>query len=124
MTAERERIQHPDHIGRAVRILLAQVFQDPYLLLRLAVESLLVADHLECDARAVAVIVDLDDLTEASLTQHAQNLVAVRYVVMWHVHVRALVVVVAVVVGTVQQTLLLLGIRTDKVDLRHNSKQR
>ena len=69
------------------------------------------------------MIVDFHNLPEASLAEHSEHFIAVGNVVVGHVDVRSLVVIVAVVVGTLQQGLLLLGIRADKVDLHKTTCQ-
>lgn len=74
------------------------MFQDPYLLLRLPMEPLLIPYHLEGNAGPVPVVVDLDDLSEAALAKHTKDLITVSDVVVWHVDIRTLVVIVAAVV--------------------------
>lgn len=114
---ERERVEHMDHVHRVVLVLLAEVLQDADLLLRLAVEPLLVTNHLERDVLALLVVVRLHYLTEATLADHLQHLVPVRYVIMGYVDVRALLVVVVAIVREPDQPGPFLGVRAYKVHL-------
>ena len=63
---------------------LAEVLQDAYFLLRLAVKSFLIADHLQCHCNAVLVVIDVNNLTKAALAQHPEHLIAVGNVVVRH----------------------------------------
>ena len=88
--AEGEVVIHVDDVERVVLVLLAQVLQDPDLLLGLAVEPLLVPDHLQGHVVVVLVVVGLDHLPEAALAYHLENLVPVGQVVVDNVSIRAL----------------------------------
>jgi len=87
VTSESERIEHPDNVSRALRVLLPKMFQYPYLFLRLAVEPFLVPYHLEGNAAAVPVVVDFHHLPKAALAEHPEHLVAVRHVVVWNMNI-------------------------------------
>lgn len=100
-----------------VLVLLAQLTQYAYLLVRLTVEALLVAHHLERHVLVRLVIVGLDHLAERALADHAQHFVAICHVVVRHMDVRALFVVVLVVVGPADDARPFLRIRADEVDL-------
>lgn len=117
VVSERERIEHVDHVHRVVLVLLAEVLQDTDLLLRLAVEALLVTYHLERDILALLVVVRLYYLTETTLTDHLQHLVSIRYVIVRYVNVRALLVVVVAIVREPDQPGPFLGVRAYKVHL-------
>jgi len=117
VAAEGERVEHVDDVHGVVLVLLAQLTQDAYLLVRLTVEALLVAHHLERHVLVRLMIVGLDHLAERALTDHAQHLVAIRHVVVRHMNVRALFVVVLVVVGPADDARPFLRVRADEVDL-------
>lgn len=114
---ESERVEHVDDIHRVVLVLLAEVFQDADLLLRLTVEPLLVADHLERDVLALLVVVRFYHLPETTLTDNFEHLVSVRYVVVRYVDVRALLVVVVAIVREPDQPGPFLGVRAYEVHL-------
>lgn len=117
VAAEGERVEHVDDVHGVVLVLLAQLTQYTYLLVRLTVEALLVTHHLERHVLVRLMIVGLDHLAERALADHAQHLVAIRHVVVWHMDVRALFVVVLVVVGPADDARPFLRIRADEVDL-------
>jgi hypothetical protein len=117
MAAKDKVVKHVDDVVGVVLVLLAQVFQDPDLLLGLPVEPFLVAHHLEGDVKVTLVVVGLDDLTEAALPDDFEHFVAVGQVVVSDVRVRALVVVVATVVGAANEAGPLFGIGPNEVDL-------
>ena len=104
-----------------VRVLLvhaAQVLQYADLLLRLAMEALLVAHDLERHVLAELVVVALEHLAEAALAKYFEHLEAVEDVIVLDGLVAAALVVVAVVVGAADHAADLLGILPDEVDLR------
>ena len=102
MRPECEVVVEVNDVVRVLLVLLAQVLQDPDLLLGLAVEALLVPHHLERHVLVVLVVVHLDHLSERALPDDLEHLVAVLQVVVRDVRVRALVVVVAAVVGSAE----------------------
>lgn len=116
--AEREVVVHVDDVHGIVLVLLAEVLEDADLLLRLPMEALLVAHHLERHVLVQLVVVGLDHLSEAALADDPQHLVAVGDVVVRDVDVRALLVVVAAVVARADDARPLLGVGPDEVDLR------
>lgn len=117
MVPERKRVEHVDDVHGIVFVLLAEVLQYADLLLRLAVEPLLVADHLESDVLAFLVVVRLDDLTETTLADHLEHLVPVRYVIVGYVYVRALLIVVVAIVRKPDEPGTFLGVRAYEVHL-------
>ena len=114
---EGEVVEQVDDVVGVVLVLLPQVLQDPYLLLGLPVEPLLVPDHLQRHVVVVLVVVGLDHLAEAALSNHFEHLVPVGQMVVGDVSVGALVVVVPAVVGGGDDPRPLLGVGTDEVDL-------
>lgn len=117
VVSERERVEHVYHVHRVVFILFAKVFQNTDLLLRLPVEPLLVAHHLERDVLALLVVVSLHYLSKTSLPDHLEYLVPVRYVIVRDVDVRALLVVILAVIGEPDQAGTFLGVRAYEVHL-------
>ena len=102
-------VSHVDYIHRVIFVQLAQMLQDSDLLLRLAMEAFFVTHHLQGDVRIGFVVEGLDDLAEASLANHFEDFIAVAHVVVLYVNVGALVVVVATIVETSNQSGPLLG---------------
>lgn len=81
MVAKVERVQHVDDIVGAVRVLLAQLVQQPNFDQRLVVEALLVADDLDGDMLADFVVEGAHHLAEAALADDLEDFVAVEDVV-------------------------------------------
>lgn len=117
MVAKSKMFQHVHDIHRVVAVLLLEVVQNADLLLCLAMEAFLVADHLEGDVLLHLVVVGLDHLAEAALANDLEHLVPVGDVIVGHVQVGAVVVVEAVVVGATDHALSLLGVRAHEVDM-------
>lgn len=65
---EGEVVQHVDDMVGAVRVLSAEVIQNPNLFFRLPVESLLIPDQLQRHVLLILVVVGLDDLKVSLLT--------------------------------------------------------
>ena len=97
-------------------ILLSQMFQNPDFLLRLPVESLLVADHFERHVSLRFMIIGFHDLSKASFTDNFDNFIAISDVVMWNLDVGALIVIVATIIRTTNHTLSFLCVWTNKPD--------
>jgi len=117
VVAEGKRLDHVDDVVYVVLVLLAQVLQYPDLFLSLAMESLLVAHHLQGDVGVGFVIVGFHDLPEAALADDLQHFVAVGDVIVRHVDVLSGVVVVAAVLGAADDALTLLRAGSQEVDL-------
>ena len=66
VVAEGEVLQHVYNIHGAVTILLAQMLQDADLLLRLPVETLLVADHFQSQVLLKFVVIYFSHLPKAT----------------------------------------------------------
>lgn len=97
MVAEVEIVQHVDDVMRVIGVLLAQLVQDANLDQRLVMEPLLVPDYLDGHVLVGFVVQGPNDLAEAALANHLEDLVAVRDVVMDHLVVAPVVIVVAAV---------------------------
>lgn len=67
---EGEVFQHVHHVHGAVTVLLAQVLQDADFLLRLPVEALLVAHHLQSQVLMHFVIIHFGHLPKATFTDY------------------------------------------------------
>ena len=111
-------VKHVNDVVGIVLVLLAQVFQDSYFFLGLPVKPFLVSYHFQGNMEVTFVIVGLDHLAEAALSNDFEHFVAVGQVVVGYVGVRTLVVVVAAVVGTANDARPFLGVGPDEVDLR------
>lgn len=81
MVAEIERVQHMDHVVRAVGVLLAQLVQQAHLDERLMMEALLVAYDLDGDVLVRLVVERAHHLAKAALADDLENLVAIGYVI-------------------------------------------
>lgn len=66
VVAEGEVLQHVHYVHGAIAVLLAQVLQNADLLLRLPVEALLVAHHLQRQVLLQLVVVHLGHLAETA----------------------------------------------------------
>lgn len=73
VVSEGEVLQHVDHIHIEVLVLLPQVLQDAYLLCRLSVEALLIADHLQSHMSLQLVVEGLYHLQKEK--QHSEYLI-------------------------------------------------
>lgn len=73
VVAEGEVFKHVHDIHGAVAILLSQMLQDADLLLRLPVETLLVAHHFQSQVLLQFVVVYLGHLSEATFTNDLQR---------------------------------------------------
>ena len=111
-------VKHVNDVVGIVLVLLAQVFQDSDFFLGLPVKPFLVSYHFQGNMEVTFVIVGLDHLAEAALSNDFEHFVAVGQVVVGYVGVRTLVVVVAAVVGTANDARPFLGVGPDEVDLR------
>ena len=118
VVAEREVVDEVDDVVGAVRVLLPQVLQYPYLLHGLAVETLLVPHNLERHVLLRLVVERLENLPETTLPQHLDHLVAIMHVIARHGQVAPGLVVIAAIVGGPAHPLTLLGLLARKVDLR------
>ena len=54
---KREIVEHVDDVAGVILVLLPKMLQDPYLLLCLAVEPLLIPDHLQCNVLVCLVVI-------------------------------------------------------------------
>lgn len=70
---EGEVFQHVNHIHCAVAVLLVQMLQDADFLLRLSVETLLVAHHLQRQVLLKLVVVHFSHLAKAALTNNLKT---------------------------------------------------
>jgi hypothetical protein len=111
-------VKHVNDVVGIVLVLLAQVFQDSDFFLGLPVKPFLVSYHFQGNMEVTFVIVGLDHLPEAALSNDFEHFVAVGQVVVGYVGVGTLVVVVAAVVGTANDAGPFLGVGPDEVDLR------
>jgi len=118
MVTECEIVTHVNYIHTVIFIQFPQMFQDPDLLLSLPMKAFLIANHFESHVYVILVIEGLDDLAETSLPDHFENLIAIANVIVLYVDVGALIIVVAIVVGTAYHTGSLFGSQPDEVDLR------
>ena len=118
VVSEGEMVDQMDDVVSVVPILLSQVLQDPNLLICLAVESLLVPYHLQGYVLLCPMIVRLQHLTKASLSKDLEDLVAIGNVVVSDHLIRPSVIIIATVVRSTRDTLSLLGMLANKVDLR------
>ena len=117
VVSEGEMVDQMDDVVCVVLVLLPQVLQYPNLLVGLAVESLLVPYHLQSNVLLRSVIVRLQHLPETALSEDLEDLVAIGDVVVGDHLIRPSVVVIATVVRSTGETLSLLGVLTDEVDL-------
>ncbi len=117
VTAKDKVVKHVDNVEGVVFVLFSQVLQDADLLLRLAMEPFLIADHLERHVQVAFVIIGLHHLAKAPLPDDFQNFIAVSQMVVGYVSVGTLVVVIAAIVGTSNQAWSLLGIGANEIDL-------
>ena len=111
-------VKHVNDVVGIVLVLLAQVFQDSDFFLGLPVKPFFVSYHFQGNMEVTFVIVGLDHLAEAALSNDFEHFVAVGQVVVGYVGVGTLVVVVAAVVGTANDARPFLGVGPDEVDLR------
>ena len=118
MAAEHKVVEHVNEVEGIVLVLLSQVFQNADLFLSLPMKAFLVSDHLERNMLVTFVIVSFHDLTKTALAYHLEHLVPVGQVVMRDVSVRALIVIVATIVGRANDARPLLGVGANEVDLR------
>jgi hypothetical protein len=88
MIPEVEIVQHVDDVVRSIGILLAEFVEYANLHERLMVEALFVANDFDCDVLIGFVVQGTDDLSEAALANHLQDLVAVTDVVVNHLKAR------------------------------------
>lgn len=117
VVTEGERVEHVDDVHGVVLVLLPQLPQYPYLLLRLSMEPLLVPHHLQGDVLVHPVVVRLHHLAERAPADHLQHLVPVRHVIVDHVYVGTLLVVVVVIVRAADDAGPLLRVRAYEVYL-------
>lgn len=108
VVSEGEVVQQVDYVVRVLSILFFQVFQNSNLLVGLPVKSPLVANNLQCDMLLCFVVVSLQDLPKASLSQNLQYLIPVRHMVVCHHLIAPLVIIIASVLGTTRNTVSLL----------------
>ena len=113
-----EMIEHVNDVVSSVVILLLQMLQYAYLLLRLTREALLVSNHLERDVLLPLVIVDLENLPETALAENFEHFVAIEDVIVRYVYVRSRFVVVAAILRAADHALTLFRRRPDEIDLR------
>jgi hypothetical protein len=111
-------VKHVNDVVGIVLVLLAQVFQDSDFFLGLPVKPFLVSYHFQGNMEVTFVIIGLDHLTEAALSNDFEHFIAVGQVVVGYVGIGTLVVVVAAVVGTANDARPFLGVGPDEVDLR------
>jgi len=84
VVAEGEVIVHANDVCRIVLIDLAELVQDPDFLLRLSMETLFIANHLQSDIDAVLVVEDMHHLSKTAFADHFEHLIAVGNVIMWN----------------------------------------
>lgn len=116
--SERKRVEHVYDVHRVVLILFAKMLQDADLFLRLAMETLLVAHHLQGDIFALFVVIRLHHLPETTLAYHFEHFISVGYVIVRYVDVRTLFVVVLTIVRESDKTWSLFGVRAYEIHLR------
>lgn len=117
MIPEDETVQHVHDVVRIVLVLFFQVLQDTDFLLSLSVEPLLISDHFQGDVLVGFVIVGFDDLAERAFSDLFQDFVPIADVVMSHVEIRAFIIVEAAIIGPSDDSVSLLSIGADEVDL-------
>ena len=84
MVSEREMFMNVNDICHVVRVGLTKMLQDPDFLLRLSVEALFIADHFQCHVDSVLVVKSMNDLAKTAFTNHLEDFVAVRNMIMWY----------------------------------------
>jgi len=97
VVAEREGFVAVDYVVGVLLVLFAQMLQDTYLLLGLAVEALFVTNNFKGYVRAELVVVAFEDLAKAALAQDFEHFESVQDVVVLNGLVATIIIVVAVV---------------------------
>lgn len=117
MIPERERLITMNNIIRILLILLPQMLQNTNLLLGLSMKTLLVAHYLQRNMQTQLVVIALQHLTETALAKNLQHLEAIQHMVMLDRLVAAVLVIVAVVEWSTDDTMNFLGILAQEMDL-------
>ena len=115
VVSESKCLNHMNNIVSVFLVLFAQMFQDPDLFLRLSVEPLFIPNHLQRDVTVRLVIVGLDNLPKAALSNDFQDLIPVCDVIVGHINVLSSLVVIATVLWSSDNPLALLAGRAKEV---------
>ena len=118
MVTEGEVFIHVYNVHRIVFVLFLEMLKNANFFLSLAMESLFVSHHLQRYMCMKLVIVGFDDLTKTALAYNFENFISICDVIMWRVEVGPVLIIIAIVVGTTENSLPFLGILADKIYLR------
>lgn len=84
MISKVEVVQHVNDVVRSVGVLFAEFIENANLDERLMMEALFVANDFDCDILIGFVVEGANNLAEAALANHLENLVAITNVIMNH----------------------------------------
>jgi len=117
VVSESKSLNHVNDVVCVFLVLFAQMFQDPDFFLGLSVEPLLIPDHLQRNVTVRLVIVRLDDLAKAALSDDFEDLVPVCDVIVGHINVLSGLVIIATILWSSDNPLALLTGWSEEVDV-------